>query len=198
MPELKAGKSKVKLSNEQLAQLGIDPEDPEELGCGKNACAYATNDPDKVVKFTHDTLDAMTSYVLFNNPARWAIPVYGVYELPKPKNVYVIVAARAEELPASWKKAIDAIYKKTKKLDLQPEEWDDFVEEVSNGGLSDALDVIDEAVTGFRKLGLDWADFHSGNWGMYMGRPVVIDLGLTSAYERPPVKMLNEMGMREI
>ncbi len=42
---------------------------------------------------------------------------------------------------------------------------------------------------------MDWADFHSGNWMLFDGRPVVVDFGAMSKVDidNLPVEQINEV-----
>jgi len=41
-----------------------------------------------------------------------------------------------------------------------------------------ALNLVNDTIMAFRALGFEWCDYHSDNWGMLDGRPVLIDFGL--------------------
>lgn len=198
------------LTDRQAEELGL-PQDPEVLGCGTMACAYASGD-DNVAKITSDVLDARMSYIVMENPQPWAIPVHGVWRLPDER--YAILAARAAPLTddPGLATAIDQLYENVLKLKITDEQWETFrdtteaniEDDVAAEGatpeleaLGMALSLIDEAVKGFARLGMGWLDFHSGNWGIYDDRPVVIDLGLSRPLHAPPVRAL-ERGLRRL
>lgn len=219
MPKLKAGRTTVDLTQAQMDKLGLAPR-AELLGCGTQACAYVGRDPETVVKLTNDIQDAMTSYILMSVPeagSGWAIPIYDVFQVND--DAYVIVSARAEKLPKRWAEAIDLLFNFADATDvgLDPEEWDQFyellheqlikarsgqaVEFKLDGAELDvaasdvttvrhALEVMNDATLGFRNVGYSWVDSHAGNWGIYHGKPVVIDLGMSFNTERPPVEQL--------
>lgn len=202
------GKVEVELNPEQAEVLGIG-HDVELLGCGQMACAYGVS-ADRVVKLTKDTRDAMASYILSNLPQAgrgWAIPIKAVYRLEKPKNYFAIVAERAEPIPRDLAEAIDWIYElagQHKRTVLH--DWPEFIEiaceEISDHPqreeLTATLAIIDRAVQGFHRLGLEWVDFHSGNFGIYDGDVVVIDLGLSFPADMPPAETLDQVGVERL
>lgn len=198
MPKFKAKPKSIELTDEQAEELGLTTKS-KLLGCGSQACAYL-NDDGEVVKFTKDVRDAYASYLVMGLPKRsreWAIPIDDVYRISG--DYYAIVAARARPLTGRLASAIDDIYDVARKMDTKEEEEDVFYEtlfqdyRMKHDGIDlDALDYVQEAVDGFRNMGLDWADWHSGNWGIYDGRPVVIDLGMSAPLKTLPIKQLNE------
>lgn len=216
MPTLHAGKKpeggyrSIKLTDSQMDKLGFTDEEPETLGCGTQACAYLPSpNSDVIVKITGDERDALAAYMVMQLPGgtpHWAIPVHAVYRLPN--NKFVIVTTRAEPLPRDLANAIDEIYNYADDdvLDDWEEEYAEakahLKREKAKGHETrtseKALDAVNEAVMAFRHLGLDWADFHSGNWMMYDGRPVVVDFGMSRNLEDPPVDELNEVLARPI
>lgn len=212
MPTLQTGtrsrQRTIRLTDEQLEKLGFDPEEkPVKLGCGTQACAYLPHpNSDSVVKVTKDSRDALAAYILSKLPGgvpKWAVPVRAVYRLPN--STFVIITAKADPLPEELGEAIDEIFNYAAEdeevLDFWPEEYEEekarLKREHAKGEdtkiANIALDAVNEAVTGFRNLGLDWADFHSGNWMMYNGRPVVVDFGMSANIDEPPVDELREL-----
>lgn len=198
MPTFEARPHAIKLSNDQADELGINDRS-KLLGCGTNACAYVNDDGD-VVKLTKDVRDAFASYLIMGMPKsqrKWAIPIYDVYRLPD--GYYAIVAAKARPISDKLANAIDDIYTVAQKMDTQEDEADVFYDTLfqdyrqqHSGFALDALNYVQEAVDGFRNMGLDWADYHSGNWGMYDRRPVVIDLGMSQPLTKLPIPQLTE------
>jgi hypothetical protein len=205
MPNIKAGKKSVTLTDSQLKRLGLTSK-AEKLGCGKSACAYLPSPAsDVVVKISKDADDALTAYILTQlacGQPKWSIPIHAVYRLPK--NAYVLVTKKAEPIPEDLAAAFDDIYDKADDdvLDNWPEEYKKaaaFLKREDAKGedvkvQQKALNAINEAVMGLRDLGLDWADFHSGNWMLYDGRPVVVDFGAMSQVDvdELPIENLKE------
>lgn len=204
VPNVKAGTKSVSLTDSQLASLGLTDE-AEKLGCGRSACAYLPSpSSDSVVKITKDQDDALTAYILTKLVVfpQWAIPIYAVYRLPK--NSYVVVTAKAEPLPADLVEAFDRYYDEVdddmlndwytwyKESQTEMKRFAAHGEDVKRYQV--ALEAINEAIVGLRDIGMDWADFHSGNWMMYNGRPVLVDFGAMSKVEvkNLPVEQLNE------
>lgn len=211
MPNLRAGKNSsgryrsISLTDSQMEKLGFSDVDPIELGCGTNGCAYLPNEhSDCVVKLTGDARDALAANILMNLPGgtpNWAVPIYAVFRLPKSK--FVLVTAKADPLPPDLASAIDEIYDYAyddEVLDEWPEEYAETKAHLKRESAKGedckvktvALEAVNEAIMSFRKLGLDWADFHSGNWMLYNGKPVVVDFGMSQNLEDPPVDELNE------
>lgn len=198
---------RVGVTATQLAVLGfVDDEKPLKLGCGMDACAYAAGD--SVVKITKDTRDAITAAIIRSlDPAPlWAIPVRAVYRLSG--EIFVLVLARAEvPLPPEWSEPIDSVFLDTSNEQkwgsggLRPHEWRSrlgYEGWIRNLDLADlrhgksetraklrrAVKTIDEMMRALAELGLDGADFHAGNWGMYQGRPVLLDFGMSRLHDR--------------
>lgn len=185
---------------------------PEKLGCGTQGCAYLPNPhSDAIVKITSDIRDALVSYMIknFPHPPVWTVPVYAVYRLPK--NKYAIVTAKADPLTRDLMNALDEIYEYSYDdegvLDNWTEEYASAkarlvrakIDQTDVAASQLALEVINEAVVGFKNLGLDWADFHSGNWMTYKGRPVVIDFGVSKDTDKtPPVEMSEDANVKMI
>lgn len=117
----------VTLSDYQWLKLGFsDYAKPIKLGCGMSGCAYLpVSSSDSVVKLTTDARDAIVSYMLLQLEAKptWVVPIYAVYRI---KNVFAICAAKGENLPKEWIKAIDGIYNYTYDIDLEDGEWVTF------------------------------------------------------------------------
>lgn len=218
MPTLHAGIRpdgefrKVSLTDDQMAKLGFRPKErPEKLGCGDHACVYLPTGAEAVVKVTKDPRDArVSSFVLGLGSERpsWLVPIYAVYRIRK---AFVVVAARVDELPDEWADPIDAIFDHTDEFDISAAAWPRVserirqqivMEELKKGRQDDesllirrALTKINDAVEAFKSWGLDWGDFHSENWGIYDGSPVVIDFGLDQfkpnhPFYRPEAKTL--------
>jgi len=196
----------VEITDRQAMQLGL-PSDPEILGCGTMACAYASEEPGRVVKITKDVRDARMSYIVSENPQPWAVPIYGVWSVGK--GLYAIVAQRViplREGDPMLAAALDEMWDKARIENLNYGGWsgfrevrlgdiDDEIAEKGSGGdaalRAKAVEITDEAVRGFGTLGMGWLDFHGGNWGIdASGRPVVLDLGLSQPMEQPPVRAL--------
>jgi hypothetical protein len=208
----KTGKPRiVDLTEGQMQQLGFKPkEKPKKLGCGDSGCAYQPQRADAIVKITKDDKEARAAHLLMHLPTgtpAWAVPIYAVYRLAK--HTYAICTAKAEKLPRSWVTYIEAIYQYTEDEDIAANEWQSVYDgykreiqysELEHGGPNEddklmrrTLELINDVVLDFRKLGLDWGDFHSYNWMLYSGRPVVIDFGMTpqaflSEVEYPALK----------
>lgn len=212
MPTLRSGKKpeggyrSIKLTDSQMEKLGFSSDEkPEVLGCGTQACAYLPNPhSDAVVKISKDHRDALAAYMIMNLPGgtpQWAIPIHAVYRLPD--HTFVLVTTKADPLPEDLADAIDEIYEYAyddEVLDDWPEEYAEAKAHLKRESAKGenckvklvALEAVNEAVMAFRKLGLDWADFHSGNWMIYNGRPVVVDFGMSVNLDEPPVDELNE------
>lgn len=195
----------VDLTPSQMDALGLE-EDPRVIGCGTQACAY-DGGSDRVVKITADPRDAVASWMVAERPQPWAIPVEAVHQLAE--GLFAIVVPFAGRIPADMAAALDKVYQNAAREQLVPSRWPAFrdswvanaEDDIRDGCPEDkalgrailaALPFVDEAMLGFRDLGLDWVDFHPGNWGMYGGRPVVIDLGMSKPLDRPPVGVLAE------
>jgi len=205
VPTLNAGKKSVKLTDSQIEQLGLTDE-AEKLGCGRSACAYLPHpNSDAVVKLTADPEDALTAFILTQlecGQPKWTIPIHAVYRIAN--NKFVIVTRKADPLPADLAKAFDEIYDEADDdvLDGWPEEYKEASAELKRREAKgedvkvtrQALDAVNEAIMGLRSLGLDWADFHSGNWMLYDGKPVVVDFGAMSKadVDEVPIEQLNE------
>lgn len=211
MPTLRSGKRAdgsyrtIKLTDSQMDKLGFTDEEPVVLGCGTQACAYLPHpNSDVVIKITKDERDALVAYMVMNLPSvpHWAIPVHAVYRLPH--HTFVIVTSLADPLPEDLAAAIEEIYQDTMEdeslLDNWPETYESekayFKREKAKGedvkADERAWDAVNEAITAFKHFGLDWADFHNGNWMLYDGRPVVVDFGMSQNLDEPPVEELNE------
>jgi hypothetical protein len=209
VPVTARGKRYVELTEAQADVLALSTAS-KLLGCGKMACAYAANDG-RVVKLTKDTRDALASYIVSNMPTAgegWAIPIRAVYRLEGQK-YYVIIADLADPLPSPIADAIDWVYdevgnREQELLKVRP--WRSFVsetrakaEDVSDYDLREsrlaALGAIERAVEGFHRIGLEWLDFHSGNFGVYRDKLVVIDLGLSYPSETVPAETLARVGV---
>lgn len=206
MPVLHAGLDKrtgafrkVDLTDSQMVQLGFGAkEKPEKIGCGANGCAYvASAMPNVVIKVTRDAQDAVASQVFRSLPdgyAPWAIPVYAVWRLPHQK--FAIATARAGQLSRVWADAMDFFYEFTQGQRLEWDEWEaihaagkrflemrrivtaDAIELSDLTAKEEAMDLVHQAILGCRRLSLDLFDFHSDNWRMHQGRPVLTDLGI--------------------
>lgn len=201
-----------------MERLGFQKkEKPEKIGCGNKACAYLPAHGDSVVKLTSDPRDARICFYLMKLPGGtppWAIPSRAVYRLSNEK--YVICSAKAEKLPEAWKIGIDTIFRYTAdakqsngEKGLRAHQWPVLYDYIMNevvrdevlGGIEalgrtqlmrKSLGLIDEVVRAFASVGLDFADFNSGNFGWYAGRAVIIDCGGISAFkpgQRPPVSL---------
>lgn len=193
---LRAGEKPVSITERQASALGFKiDEKPAKIGCGRDACAYLNSHSDAVVKLTKDASDALACWSIKQQGAvPWAAPIYAVHRL---KNAFAICMGKAEKLPPEWAKPIDAFYNLADIEDYESEEWDDVFKdwlteiewlEAEHGGATTsdhnmrrALMLIDGAVRALRALGFDWWDYHSDNWGMIGGRPVLIDLGTMEA-----------------
>jgi hypothetical protein len=214
-----AGNEHVEISDEHFDDLGLDADvsgKPILLGCGTQACAYSSSGGKDVVKFTRDWHDALTSWLVMNERSRkgWAIPIKGVYRLrrlPGTDNFdpYVIIAAFAKPISKEFGDDLNEVYDQAVSAGLGFCDWGDFrgdvtarlkdVEEAGDntpeklGRLRETLDIIDNAARGFQRVGMCWVDFHAGNWGMYRGKPVVIDLGMSRAEDEEPDIQLQMM-----
>jgi hypothetical protein len=196
------------LNDHQAVALGLPPE-PALLGCGQMACAYLS-ESGHVVKITRDVRDARMSYVVMSNPQPWAIPIRGVWRLPE--GFYAITADLADPIDKADPSLADAfnwVWRQVAEANLPYERWYGF-RDITEANLDDdaadaggespliaerrrALALANDAHEGFAKLGMGWLDFHGGNWGIYGGKPVVIDLGLSNPLEEPPVRALAEV-----
>lgn len=192
------------LTDAQADALGLS-ERADPLGCGLMACAYRVTD-DAVVKITRDPRDAAMSYVVMNNPQPWAIPIGGVWSLhdghfaiaaPYVRTIQSAAPDIARELHAMYDETVrrDMPYSGWKKYrEAKTRSFDEDLERgVDPGWVEDkahALALASEAVEGFAGLGMEWLDYHGGNWGIYDGRPVVLDLGLSQPFVSPPVRAL--------
>lgn len=193
---------RVKLTDGQMKTLGFGATKPKKVACGRSACAYLPSEgSDAIVKITKDERDAIVASLIRGMEARpsWAIPIYATYRLPK--NTFVIVCAKAEPLTEEWADPIDEIYDYCADEEehgpdgLRPHEWDGWrgfrgmLERIAEleamTGIKEksklirrSVELVNNAVISLRELGLEWSDFHSRNWGMWSGRPVIIDFGV--------------------
>jgi len=205
---------RVEVTDGQMRQLGFaDGQKPHKLklGCGMDACAYDVPGSDSVVKVTKDKRDAVVAAAVRGllNPPLWAIPIRAVYRLRPASETFILVLARAEvPLPRDWSDYIGDVFKDTENEKkwgsggLQAHEWhsglgyDGWVKNIElanimKGGENDerrkmrrAVDTINEMMLALKDMGIDGSDFHPGNWGMYQGRPVLIDFGMATLKDK--------------
>jgi hypothetical protein len=185
---------KIQLSDSQEKALGLTA-NSEKIGCGEDACVYAV--PDGVVKVTHDAGDALACWLVAGQKPQpqWIVPVHVVWRL---KSGYAIKADRVEKLPASWGAPIDELYEFTDDDD-ETDSWENTYEAVlreiswreaehrgpteADRRMRQALEAVNEGVKTLARLGFIWEDWHSDNWGLLRGKPVIIDLGRIDSIE---------------
>lgn len=177
----------MQLTEAQEKALGLGPTSVK-IGAGKSACVYAVGEKE-IVKLTHDASDALACWLVAQRAPqpRWIVPVRGVFRL---KGAYAIQAARVEKLPQAWVDPIEELFGYTDDCD---DEWQDVYRdcireiewlEAEHRGATEndrrmrqVLEALDEGIKALRELGFIWEDWHSDNWGLLDGRPVIIDLG---------------------
>jgi hypothetical protein len=201
---------RVEVTAAQLLALGFAADEKPaklKLGCGMDACAYAAGS-DSVVKITKDARDAVAAAAIraLDPQPLWAVPIRAVYRLAG--EAFVLVLARAEvPLPPEWAEPIEGVFRDTadeKKWGaggLRAHEWRSrlgYEGWIRNIDLADirhgpnetrkklrrAVETIDEMMRALAEIGLDGSDFHPGNWGMYQGRPVILDFGMARLRDR--------------
>jgi hypothetical protein len=191
-----AGGRAVSLTDSQMRALGVSP-GADRLGRGEDACVYACADGG-VVKITRDAGDALACWLAAPQRPPWIVPVQAVWRI---KGAYAIRAARVQELPREIADAIEALFADTDDTD---EPWEDTHREVlreiewqeaEHGGptardkiMRQALEAVNGAVLCLRGLKLDLVDYHSDNFGLHDGHPVLIDLGRLESLDGTPIE----------
>lgn len=198
---------RYRLSRTQLAALfpGIDrlPRDVwPQARCGLWGCAYprgprGTAGADEVIKFTADKEEALVARKLKGNPVPGVMPVLDVFELPRRKlprpgqRIPQIFAIRTRRFktPGKLARVLGGCPKafgawQVHKLPGSLYEFIRCVEfRAARHGIDpvrayDAAERVVESVKGLERLGISWADLHSGNVTEdENGNPVIIDVG---------------------
>ena len=160
------------------------------LGCGVFACAYATSNKNRAVKFTRDPEDVAA--LLEAQKTGLAPEVFDVYKIQhgghfiqsdEETPVYALALEQLSTFTPAERSALNQEFNEVRgKPNACQDESDD------------CGPIVRQTMETARKLkaaGIDWGDIHAGNIGLdRIGNVKVLDLGLTSSQLTQEPKIL--------